>query len=73
MLLVRNIFNINLTKTNQTDFRGGGGKDFFFFFSFQVWGKVSFVQISKKGSVITPNLFSKISPLKLNCLDGTFF
>ena len=34
MLLVRNIFNINLTKTNQTDFRGGGGKDFFFFFFF---------------------------------------
>ena len=31
MLLVRNIFNINLTKTNQTDFQGGGGKDFFFF------------------------------------------
>ena len=68
MLLVRNIFNINLTKINQTDFRGGGGKDFFFFFffSFQVWGKVSFVQISKKESVITPNLFLKISPLKLN-------
>ena len=43
MLLVRNIFNINLTKTNQTDFRGGGGKDFFF--------------LSSLGqSVIRPNL-----------------
>ena len=40
--------NINLTKFGQTNVKGEN------IFSFQVWGRVSFLQTSRKGNVITP-------------------
>ena len=43
-------FNINLTKFGQTNVKGEN------IFSFQVWSRVSFLQTSRKGNVITPML-----------------
>ena len=40
-------FNINLTKFGQTNVKVEN------IFSFQVWGKVSFLQTSRKGNLIT--------------------
>ena len=44
-------FNINLTKFGQTNVKGEK------IFSFQVWGRVLFLQTSRKGNVIAPTLF----------------
>ena len=44
-------FNINLTKFGQTNVNGENS------FSFQVWGRVLFLQTSRKRNVIAPTLF----------------
>ena len=55
-------FNINLTKFGQTNVKGEN------IFSFQVWSRVSFLQTSRKGNVITPIFLS----LLLLIIDFSF-
>ena len=59
-------FNINLTKFDQTNVKGEN------IFSFQVWGRVSFFQISRKENVITPILLLLLLLLLLLIIDFSF-
>ena len=55
-------FNINLTKFGQTNVKGEN------IFSFQVWGRVSFLQTSRKRNVITSILLLLLLLLSLPLL-----
>ena len=59
-------FNINLTKFGQTNVKGEN------IFSFQVWGRVSFLQTSRKENVITPKLLLLLLLLLLLIIDFSF-